>query len=309
MPQLTLNGRGQSVTALVTYQNEGGDLHLLLIRPDPRYRDRQGECLEGTKLPVGPCQFVGGMVEPVLDDAVLSDIEKKYPGFNKMPSAIDRRVAVSALRELAEEASFPAEKYMSKNATLELMEIVSSDNGLAMNKEQDLHYVHLSLGTLSDADIKRLEKDVAPYDDAIQSILIGVDKLKLDAAGDIQVTPQDGIVKTKDDFNGFPEMPTWRVGFSRLIAQFKKAGQHDKAAKSQARFNVFARIHKELRDLDGVDVSTLNPANTIGMYRPPNGNRRNDSDILQDFLQTRFGLVLGALPGMKNATPKKPPAP
>lgn len=129
MSWLVINGKHQSVTTMVTYHGIDGQQHILLGRSDPRYRDTKGECLNGGKLAVGPCQFIGGQVEDNPEMFPLIAIQEQYQHFNRLPDVVDPRIAAAALKELGEEISLDVSKHVTDQTHLSLVETLTRESG------------------------------------------------------------------------------------------------------------------------------------------------------------------------------------
>lgn len=279
MGQLVIANKRQSVTTIVTYCDEHGELYILLGRPDPRYRDVEGACLKGKKLDVGACQFIGGQVE---EDVELSTLS--FAGAEN--DDLDPRIKSTALKELEEEASFYAHEHAKSETTLTLIETIKHEG----DQMGHIHYLNLHLGTLSSDEISRLQQSIAPQDDMIQTILMPVSALKTDEDGSVLITLENGVHQTKTVFDGFPEIDRWNENYDAAIIH---AGADQKrVARLTEERDFYNRIDKEIRGLDGINTEALSPSLEVRMFKPRDPNVRTDGQILEDFLLREHGIML-----------------
>lgn len=273
MTQLVIDGKRQSVTTLVSYKDKAGDLFLILTRPDPRYRDREGKCLNGVRLPVGPCKFVGGVVE----EETLSRIPDALK--IKKPSDMDLRIPAAALLEIEQEINLDTTAFIKPDGQMRLIETLTRDDG--RGRIQDVHYFLLHLGTLDQGETELLHAVVKPADDLIETIIQKATELNVDAAGQPTVTPAKGTYRIKTEFTGFPEIEAWN----------REYDAHADNPALVAEKAVYNRMHTELRGLQGIDLATIDPKSSVEMYKPPSGET-GDAQILKHLLQLGFDFTL-----------------
>lgn len=283
MAQLVINGKKQSVTTMVTYYDMDGQQHILLARPDPRYPDKTGQCLEGTKLSVGPCQFIGGQVEEDVQIDRLTSLETQQKGFNVLPDSIDRRIAAAAITEVAEESSLDVSKHITDQTHLSLVETLTRQSRQS-GKSQDIHYLNLDLGFLSPDQMEALHGDLAPADDMIQLIDIPTTAIQRDGS-EISIALQEADIKTKESFSGFPEIDHWNAEYEATIGKATQDGNNELAERLQSQRNTYNRINTEITGLQGVDEASLAPK-MVGMFKPRTAGIRTDDEILTDFLKS-----------------------
>ncbi|MDX2094758.1 MAG: hypothetical protein SFW64_02295 [Alphaproteobacteria bacterium] len=274
--QLIIEGYRQAVTTIVTACDEQGNTYVLLGRPDPRYRDREGKCLQGEKLAVGPYQFIGGQIDTSMAKRLIPTLAT-----SNVIDRLDNRVRGAALRELMEEASFdPA--LISENASLDYVGDVKREGRYA---NQQIHYLRLHLGTFSKDRLHHVAESFAPTDDMIMTSFIGIHHIRKDAAGRLAIKPADGVTKIKTDFAGFPELAAWDASYeTALVAAVGDAATEAAIKKEQ---QVYHAIHDTIRGLQGVDEGSLALDVNVSMYTPPDVKVFSDEKMLEFALGDR----------------------
>lgn len=256
-----------AVTTIVSYEDTEGQLYIILARPDPRYHDSKGECLKEVLLPVGPCRFIGGSVENSHDSEItLSEL-----------------LATSAMRELSEESGFNPADYPISEGVLSKIKTVNLESHNA--KSLNIHYFSLHMGMLPVSVINQLRENLAPQDDLIQILHARAYDLMLDSHGSLSVLPSKCVVKTKSNFDGFPEFEDWVSSYHAAIA-----ATDDPALKEhfQQELESFQSIHYGVKGLQGIDTRSLHDESAIPLYDPKINGVPSDGKILLEFLQQRF---------------------
>lgn len=256
-----------AVTTIVSYKDAEGQLYIILARPDPRYHDSIGECLKEVLLPVGPCRFIGGSVENSHDSEItLSEL-----------------LAASAIRELSEESGFNPADYPISEGVLSKIKTVNLeiDNAKSLN----IHYFSFHMGMLPVSVINQLRENLAPQDDLIQIVHARTCDLMLDGHGSLSVLSNKCVVKTKSDFNGFPEFKDWADSYQAAIE-----AACDPALKKhyQQELEVFRSIHHNIKGLEGIDTCSLYDEGAIPLYDPKINGVPSDGEILLEFLLQYF---------------------
>ncbi len=309
MAQLIIDGREQSVTSIVTFNDETGNLYTLFGRPDPRYRDRSGKSLQGELLPVRDAKFIGGKVEDDISDDDIKRAEE-FTAITKFihPSLedLDPRIIANGLKELEEESSLVPEVFMDPyDGAVRLGHTLTRNGG--MTEEQDIHYLNIHLGTLSDEDIDLLRDQIAPKDDMLRTIIMPVHALYADDDDTLSFKDRDGFVQTKTDFDGFPELDHWDHEFDTVINSLRnKIGDlgkdedkhrdeiqklEGKIATLLAEQQNFHDMHNTLRGMDGIDQTTLEPDFVTTLFRPRGSTFLTDSQIFIRVMKNYFGIA------------------
>jgi hypothetical protein len=295
MTKLVLDGKIQVATTIVNYGNTTGDIFVVLARPDPRYRDKEGLCLNGPILPVGACQFIGGVVEVPAEHSVRTVANSLFKCSLSTP---DIRIVSAALQELLEESGLDAEKFNRRGHDFRLLETVSRD-GL------DIHYLNLDLGVLSDQQVGNLHADMAPADDLFQIVHLNVSALRLADDGHVVALLDRGIIRTKQEFNGFLEIDKRNREFGEALSVARCANDDVRVRRIEDEWDVSNKIHRDIKGLKGIDLATINPAGPVRMFDPGIPGVRTDGNILHDFLRAHYNIQLQSL---TRASPGQRPA-
>lgn len=292
MSIFTVRDRMQSVTTLVTYKDMAGDLYLILVRPDPRHRDKEGKSLRGEYLRVGPCQFVGGRVEDTTlaserDSAALLAITN-----DGNRSHFHYQVGLSAVREIAEEISLDIVKFFQgRSGDFRWMYIVNRDDDFS-GRHQDIQYFNLHLGTLNPETVTALRHAVSPKDDVIQALHVKAASLRMDPDGEITVNTTRAHVATKMEFTGFPDIGHWISDYKDALDRLEERDALNERFNVLAELRNFIDMDANVRGLTGINHASLY-ASSIGMYDPAIPGEKSDGEILAEFLQREHGIYLG----------------
>ena len=308
------DSRMQCVVTLVTFQDETGKPYLILGRSDPRYKDWKGECLTGKKLDVKTWQFFGGHVETEFsqprdrwsaeDPQLTGWPEPADPQWQDGKHPLYTRVARNAMKELAEEGGIGDTRFnetsalhgLLKHSKLIYMKCETGRN--SEGKMQDTHYLRLDLGKLSAARIDALQQSVHPGDDMIHTIIIPADRIYRDARGALVISSADGVNRYKTDFSGFPEIAEWN---ERFDVEEANAGSDAARAIIAQRRACFQKMN-QLRDLDGVNETSLYSQAFIGMWGVHKPRENNDT-ILKEYLQKEYGIAPPLMPRQPGKIP------
>ncbi len=315
MSNLQLNGSKQCVATLVSFKNEKGEPFVILGRGDPRYHDTTGKALQGHKLSVGFLQLIGGHAE--------YDREKtknywpdNYPALANWPSTLgqsnelqplSKRIAVSGMRELAEEAHISPESFDRNPALKDLMNKARLHYSFRLSSKTEkgdrmtMHYLHLDLGTLTTEQIHAVQKTVHPGDDMIQTIIVPARAIQKNDRRLLAVQLTDGYVATKTDFAGFPELEQWNENMDNQL-KTATGKERDNVIKAK---HAFSELHK-LRGMEGIDTNDLETTEPIALLDGGIQLKHNSRAVWSKLVDWNINPILTKSPSVFKASRLQP---